>query len=226
MKSTIYCIFLLILSIIIGNKSLFVKANTDRIVRNTKFEKGKYYDVLEYEWDITPTQNVGIYEYFVSSNHTLCTLLMNSTDFYNWEHTYFKQWLINEEYNFEFLNNDLKSKMCMSPVTTCKKDNINFPYNKLYVVILRMPYEEPSYIVKDGIDTVNSSKSAKLIYDPLNPLLTINKESSIRSTTESAPPISSAMLSSFSGNNNQRSSKTNKNTNSNRSRIINYGKKH
>jgi len=112
MKATIYCIFLLILSVI-GNKSLFVKADADRIVREAKFEKGQYYDVLEYEWDITPTHDVGIYEYSVSSNHTLYTLLMNSTDFYNWEHTYFQQWLINDDYNFDFLNKDLKSKMCL-----------------------------------------------------------------------------------------------------------------
>jgi len=225
MKTAIYCIFLLILSVIC-NKSLFVNAKAERIVREAKFEKGQYYDVLEYGWNITATQNVGKFEYFVSSKQALCTLIMNSTEFQDWEQTYFKQWLINEEYNFSFLNSDLKSNMCMSPVSTCDQPILNFPYNKMYVVILKRPnYEEPSYIMKDGINTMNSSNSANLIYDPLNPVITIdttttatstsNKASSILSTTESAPPTSSAVSSSTIDDNKQQNNdnKSNKSEN-------------
>jgi len=111
MKTAIYCLFLLILSVICNN-SLYVKADPERIVREGKFEKGQYYEVLEYGWDITATQKVGLYEYHVISNQALYTLLMNSTEFENWESTYFKQWLNNGGNRFEFLNRDLIPKMC------------------------------------------------------------------------------------------------------------------
>jgi len=112
MNTATYCsLFLLIISII-WNKSLVVRADDYRTVKTYKFQKGQYYDTVKYEWDITPTQKVGMFDYFVSANHAVCTLLMNSTDLSNWENKYYPQWLEKQDYNFNYLSDDLRPFMC------------------------------------------------------------------------------------------------------------------
>jgi len=207
MNTATYCsLFLLIISII-WNKSLVVRADDYRTVKTYKFQKGQYYDTVKYEWDITPTQKVGMFDYFVSANHAVCTLLMNSTDFSNWENKYYPQWLEKQDYNFNYLSEDLRPFMCRSPVAACQRYGVKYPDNKLYLVVLRAPTDDDTtYLLKDVVDKYQTSSSAKLVYDPLNPPITTKTTTTTKttskttvkpSTTTVATPTNSAVSSSI-----------------------------
>jgi len=165
MKAFFYLIFLIL---------FFTKAfGEQRLVKSHKFTKGEYYDTIKYEFDITDTQKIGKLDYDVSSDGAVATLIMNSTEYYEWTTKYYYQWLQQPEYNFDYLNNDMRDFMCKVPVAACTRYDVKYPDRNLYVVIVKDPRkEETNYEFKDDVDKYqNSTTVAKLVYDPLNPPL-------------------------------------------------------
>ncbi|OUM59702.1 hypothetical protein PIROE2DRAFT_69816 [Piromyces sp. E2] len=186
MNSAIFkCLSLLILSLV-WNNIPFVNASNFRPVKTYHFEKGQYYDTIKYEWDITPTEKVGMFDYNIQSNGAVSTLLMNSTDYYNWQTRYYPEWLNKHEYTFTYLNDDFRTFQCKSPVAACTRYDIKFPDKKLYVIVLRTnDYADTTYTFEDDLERLKN-KSAKLVYDPKYPpqtTVTPNSNTTMKKTT-------------------------------------------
>ncbi|ORX60197.1 hypothetical protein BCR36DRAFT_342675 [Piromyces finnis] len=165
MNSTIFNYTSLLILSVIWYISL-VSASNFRPVKTYQFAKDEYYDTIKYEWDITPTDKVGMFDYSIQSNGAVSTLLMNSTDYNNWQNKYYPEWLKKHEYTFTYLNDDFRTFQCKSPVAACARYDIKFPDKKLYVVVLRTTLDaDITYTFEDDLERLKS-KSAKLIYDP------------------------------------------------------------
>jgi len=64
-----------------------------RIVKDYLFTPDNYYDVIKYEFEITPSRNVGKFEYYIFSDKGVYTLVMDRAEFELWENKYFDEWL-------------------------------------------------------------------------------------------------------------------------------------
>jgi len=167
-----------------------------RLVKSHQFTEGEYYDTIKYEFDITDTQKIGKLDYEVSSSDgAVATLIMNSTEYYDWTTKYYPQWIQQPEYNFEYLNEDLKEFMCRAPVAACTRIDVKYPDRKLYVVIVKDPRkEETSYEYRDDVGKYqNSTTVAKLVYDPLNPPVTQTTVSASYSSIVNSSPTASSV---------------------------------
>jgi len=112
MNSEIFKYLSFLILSVVWNNILFVNASNFRTVKTYQFKPGQYYDTIEYEWDITPTDKVGMFDYNIQSNGAVSTLLMNSTDYYNWENYYYPEWVKKHEYTFTYLNDDFRTFQC------------------------------------------------------------------------------------------------------------------
>jgi len=195
MNSKIFkCLSLLILSSIWNNNIPFVNASNFRTVKTHQFQKGEYYDTIQYEWDITPTDKVGMFDYNIQSNGAVSTLLMNSTDYYNWQNHYYPEWLKKHEYTFTYLNDDFRTFQCKSPVAACTRYDVKIPDKKLFIVVLRTTDDaDISYTFEDNLERLKS-KSAKLVYDPKYPPQPTVTSSSSETPSDPSSQITSSVI--------------------------------
>jgi len=194
-RSTIFNFLIIIFSVIL-NLSL-VKSQTEeelkkledfRLVRNYLYTKGNYYDYIKYEFDITPTRNVGKFDYYVFSNNGVYTLVMNRTEFELWKNQYYDEWLNDPTHDLQkyvsYLNSDNTKFMCMSLTAACQC-SVQFPDKELYIVNVKNPtFESNTYVFKDNFNKYkNDANAAKLIYDPVNPPVTSSQSSSLNTSS-------------------------------------------
>jgi len=145
-----------------------------RDVRNYLFTPDNYYDVIKYEFDITPSRNVGKFEYSILSDKGVYTLVMDRTEFELWESKYYDQWLNDPSHDINkytsFIDTDHNKFICQSFTASCSSDII-FPERELYFVNIKNPtFETSTYIFKDNFQKFKDDPTAaRLIYDPVNP---------------------------------------------------------
>jgi len=144
-----------------------------RIVSHYKYSKGNYYDVLRYEFEITPTRNVAKFDYYVYSDNGTYVLLMDGKEYEQWVNYYYDKWLDDPNRDLikytEYLNSDNKQFMCRTATAACQMLNVRYTENELFIVIIKNPtYEDNTYILSDHFNKQNDRSAARIISDPLS----------------------------------------------------------
>eukprot|EP00833_Pecoramyces_ruminatium_P006329 jgi/Orpsp1_1/1180361/evm.model.c7180000073097.1 len=173
-----------------------------RAVRDYKYTKGNYFDYIKYEFDITPTRNVGKFDYYVFSDNGVYTLVMNRTEYDLWSSKYYDQWLNDPTHDLQkyisYLNTDNTKFMCMSLTAACQC-SVQFPDRELYVVNVKNPtFEDNRYFFKDNFTKYKDDPTAaKLIYDPVNPPAESNQTTSSSLIASISPSLTTQQTTSI-----------------------------
>ncbi|KAL6601116.1 hypothetical protein U3516DRAFT_560757 [Neocallimastix sp. 'constans'] len=145
-----------------------------RIVKDYLFTPDNYYDVIKYEFEITPSRNVGKFEYYIFSDKGVYTLVMDRAEFELWENKYFDEWLDDPSHDINkytsYIDTDHNKFICQSFTASCISD-ISFPERELYFVNIKNPtFESNRYVFGDNFQKFKDDPAAaRLIYDPVNP---------------------------------------------------------